>query len=812
MKHHIRIDKLTPNQGILDFSYLVDAPAGKHGFVQAKDGHLFFEDGQRIRFLGFNIATRSNTPDHDTAEKLAARFASLGVNVIRLHAADAPIDDTPCSWSSCREAPLLDYEKGTSRLFNTKGLDRFDYLIAQLKAKGIYLHIDLIVARQFLEGDGLDYPGGVNSCMKRYPMYNARLIELQKEYARELLCHVNPYTGLALKDEPAVMTVQINNEESAIKGNVGGDAGENMKPYKAEVSRKFGDFLLQKYTTREQLKEAWTFAGSCVLGEEEDPEKGTVRGIEGGFYQSVGEPMGAWDVAEGPARYADWMEFGIQQNRNFYEDFKAYLRSLGLKVPIVTSNLVAGAADAYGHSGGDVIENNCYFNHPILPIQNETYMVAGPMEYVSANPLSMQQGIGAMGHTLLTLASVAIVNGKPFVLSEWNEYGEHPFHSTAFMHTVAYACLNDWDGLILYNFHTSENPDDQPADEIKNIFDVYNDPAVICQWGFLATVFQKGLVSPAKHHMDVVYTHDDLTTLPNFHAMPLCFLPYVTGMRNVFLEKSETYTGNADVAVNAGFLNGGDLSRAKHGVYYAWSPCRDAFRRELDVVRLVNAAKGSREIQPGVHLSENALVFDNIAESAHMGNYCEFASLLDRAMKQWGVWDEGIGYVDGKLISDTGEITFDPANARFSVHAPSFAYFSGAPEKEILLSDKVRVWAKNERITLALLPLEGKQNEYLLTALGKTGTDQQSFNPGPEVMPGFNFTMVRMDGKLYAETLEGSLLVKAENAKFMALDPIGQEIGEISGVKTEEGVLFEMKGNLPGVNYHLIVEFENGEG
>ena len=271
MKQHIRIDKLEPNQGVLNFSHLLDTPAGSHGFVIVKDGHLYFEDGQRARFLGFNIATRSNTPDHETAEKLAKRFASMGVNVIRLHAADAPIGDEPCSWSSCREAPLLDYEKGTSRLFNPEGLDRFDYLVAKLKEKGIYLHIDLIVARVFLESDKLDYPGSVPSCMKRYPMYNARLIELQKEYAKELLCHVNPYTGLPLKDDPAVMTVQINNEESAIKGNMGGDQSEEMKPYREEVARRFGEFLLTKYHTRENLKEAWTLDSVCALGDEEDP-------------------------------------------------------------------------------------------------------------------------------------------------------------------------------------------------------------------------------------------------------------------------------------------------------------------------------------------------------------------------------------------------------------------------------------------------------------------------------------------------------------------------------------------------------------
>ena len=230
MKQNIRISPVEVNQGVLDFSHLLDAPAGCHGFVRVKKGHFYFEDGKRAKFLGFNIATRSNTPTHEDAEKLAERFASMGVNVIRLHAADAPIGEGAGNWSSCKEAPLLDYDKGTTRVFNPEGLDRFDYLFAKLKEKGIYLHIDLIVARAFLEGDGLEHPGSIPACMKRYPMYNARLIELQKEYARELLCHVNPYTGLALKDDPAVITVQMNNEESVIKGNSGADAIDEMKP------------------------------------------------------------------------------------------------------------------------------------------------------------------------------------------------------------------------------------------------------------------------------------------------------------------------------------------------------------------------------------------------------------------------------------------------------------------------------------------------------------------------------------------------------------------------------------------------------
>ncbi len=811
MKQSIRISPTEAARGALNFSHLLDAPAGCHGFVCVKDGHLYYEDGKRARFIGFNIATRSNTPKHEDAEKLAERFASMGVNVIRLHAADAPVGQGGAGeWSSCAEAPLLNYDPEKPGLFNPEGLDRFDYLIAQLKERGIYLHIDLIVARAFLGKDGLDYPGEIPSCMKRYPMYNARLKELQKEYARELLCHVNPYTGLALKDDPAVMTVQINNEESAIKGNTGSDQGEEMKPYRDEVSRRFGDFLLMKYHTREEMKKAWTLDGDCALGEEEDPAAGTVRGIEGGFYQSVCEPAGAWSAPEGPARYADFMEFGAQVNRSFYQEMKDYLRSLGVRVPIVASNLMAGAADVYGHTDGDVMENNTYFNHPLLPVQNDTYMVYGPAEYVSTNPLTIQRGVGSMGTTLLSLASVAIVNGKPFMLSEWNEYGLHPFHSTAFVHTAAYACLNDWDGLILYNYNTSEHPDDEPDDEVLTVFDAYNDPALICQWGFMASLFLKEMVSPARSRVDVVYTQNDWKVLPNFHAMPMCFLPYVTSMRNVFLDGGDIYDGDADVAVNAGFLNGGDLRSARHSVYYAWSPYRDAKRRCLEERRLADAAAGSRELAAGVHLSSETLVFDNIAEAAQGGDYRNFASLLDTAMKSWGVMKPGCGYVDGKLISDTGELCFDPDHARFSIRNEACGYFSGAPEECCILSDRVRVMAANERISLALLPMDSNKlsraSRFLMTAVGTTGTDAESFAPGPELMPGLQFTMVRKDGKLYAETLEGSILVRAASARLIALDPVGNELGEIQGQKQENDVLFNMLGDLPGVQYLLTIE------
>lgn len=131
---------------------------------------------------------------------------------------------------------------------------------------------------------------------------------------------------------------------------------------------------------------------------------------------------------------------------------------------------------------------------------------------------------------------------------------------------------------------------------------------------------------------------------------------------------------------------------------------------------------------------------------------------------------------------------FDPDHARFSIHTPYCGYFSGAPEEEISLSDKICVEAENERITLALIAkdeikMDGA-SEYILTAMGTTGMDETTFGKGPELM-GIPFAAVEFKGKLYAETLEGCIRVKAENAKLEVLNPIGEVIAEMNGEKQE---------------------------
>src|SRR5271165_6231788 len=45
-----------------DVSFLLDAPAGRTGFIGVRDGHLAYPDGRRFRIWGFNITGNANFP------------------------------------------------------------------------------------------------------------------------------------------------------------------------------------------------------------------------------------------------------------------------------------------------------------------------------------------------------------------------------------------------------------------------------------------------------------------------------------------------------------------------------------------------------------------------------------------------------------------------------------------------------------------------------------------------------------------------------------------------------------------------------
>ncbi|OJW25901.1 MAG: hypothetical protein BGO49_22090 [Planctomycetales bacterium 71-10] len=227
--------------GVANVAGLVPGPAGEAGPIRVEGGHFYAGD-RRIRFLGVNLCFGANFPTHAAADKIAARMAKFGINCVRFHHMD----------TSASPSGLV---KADRKTIDPERLERLDYLIAALKKRGIYANLNLHVGRKY--PDVPDWPGAPGY-FKGVDNFDAAMIRSQKDYARALLHHVNPYTKSRYADEPAVAIVEINNE-NALFNEWSGDGLETMPdPYSADLQRRWNAFLAAKYKTDEAMRKAWS--------------------------------------------------------------------------------------------------------------------------------------------------------------------------------------------------------------------------------------------------------------------------------------------------------------------------------------------------------------------------------------------------------------------------------------------------------------------------------------------------------------------------------------------------------------------------
>ncbi len=192
---------ITPGSA-LDFSSLLDGPAGKYGRLIVRNGKFVFEQrpDKPVRFYGVNLCNHANFPDKQTARRLADRLAACGYNSVRFHH-----HDTSLTQAMDERATQLDPVE----------MDKLDYLFFCLKERGIYLTTDLYVSRKTREV----FPslGRSTQHWEEFKFLIHLLDEAHQnwqDFAGNFLLHVNPYTGLAWKDDPALVTLSCVNEDA----------------------------------------------------------------------------------------------------------------------------------------------------------------------------------------------------------------------------------------------------------------------------------------------------------------------------------------------------------------------------------------------------------------------------------------------------------------------------------------------------------------------------------------------------------------------------------------------------------------------
>ncbi len=251
------------------------------------DGHFYFTGtGKRAKFYGPNFMLNTIFPPNpeapqqpgeyqgivppDAADQLAIRLSRMGANIVRLHFIDGGYGRPISIWDPA-------YPNDT-RHFDSLQVNRLDYLVYQLKKHGIYCDINLHAGRNFRSGDGVkDYDQFPNFALnKPATQFDPVMIQLQQEYASNLLSHVNPYTHLRLADDPAVAIVEISNEDSMLysfaNDQLGAIAnasacGQGMScglpaSYSSQLDRLWNSWLSKKYGSDAALSAAWNSGAS----------------------------------------------------------------------------------------------------------------------------------------------------------------------------------------------------------------------------------------------------------------------------------------------------------------------------------------------------------------------------------------------------------------------------------------------------------------------------------------------------------------------------------------------------------------------
>jgi hypothetical protein len=460
-----------------DVSFLLDAPAGKAGFIRVQGGHFVKPDGQRIRFWGVHLTDWSRgsveIPPKEDMPMWAATLARFGVNMVRLHFLDLP-------------APrgIIDSTRPDSRAFDGKQLDRLDFEIAEFKKRGIYVDLNLNVGRSYKAGDGVQDFDKIQ-WGKGLTLFDPRLIELQKEYARNLLTHVNPYTKTEYRNEPAIAIVEILNENALYMGY-----RAPTPYYDEELTRIYNTWLAEKRSP-EQVKKLREMASVA--------EGAPVPRLKG------------QETAAAPReRYEAEMAFYMDAENRFYQDMSGYLKKdLGVKVPIT------GTAD-HSHTSSpytmlaslanlDILDGHVYWQHPGSPPPVNTPMVNDPLN-----------------STVVQLSRTAFA-GKPYTVSETNHPFPNDWASEGIPTLAAYGAFQDWDAIIIYTFEPKLAADWKPY--VGDPFDISLDPVRMTEMAAGALTFLRGDVRAARETVSRTYSKDQVL---ESRKLPRSEAPYYT--------------------------------------------------------------------------------------------------------------------------------------------------------------------------------------------------------------------------------------------------------------------------------------------
>lgn len=427
--------------------------------VIIRDGRFVYakEPSRRIRFFcspdTMNLGFPTNLGSRGLLEVYVGDLVRHGFNMIRIHINNA-----------------LMYASGTPAEFNTLALDNFDYLVKLCRENGIYIMMNVMESQYGFFPRPFDRWGNPerfdnrNHMDMRYALYfSPQARENWKAGVKRLFDRVNPYTGVKLKEDPALLLLEGYNEQE-FAFNYRDITPQNQ----ALTVGPWREFLRKRYRTIEAYNAEHK---SRFAGFEEIPCF-TIR-----------------------KKDDDVNAFIYEVSRDLLRFYRQTLRGIGVRAYLTNYDFVTSLLYNFVRRDCDYVGMHSYHDHPL----NTSATGRGSYNRQTSS-------IAANAYFIRSLTQGRIF-GKPVLSTEYDQPFWNRYRYERSFTMGAYAAFQDVDALTLWAepVRRSSVTDANPwrggmMRPFRASADPLSDGSLLLTW----CMFIRGDVAPAEHAVRVI--------------------------------------------------------------------------------------------------------------------------------------------------------------------------------------------------------------------------------------------------------------------------------------------------------------------
>ena len=462
----------------IDLRALNEKFAGEHGRILAREGQFVHQDtGEPVRFWAVNGPPNS-AKEPAELRKIARALAKKGVNLVRIHGAVFTADGEP----------------------DPKKVQHVIDIVEAMKEEGIYTHASIYFPLWFRPKANLEWLPGYDG--KKHPfatlMFNERFQARYRSWWEALLLTPGQRSGRKLVDEPALMGVEMQNEDSFFFWTF---SEQNIPDQQLRIlERQFAEWLVRKHGSLDATFAKW----KGLKVNRDAPAEGRV-----GF-----RPL--WNVAnERTPRDQDTAEFLLETQTSFYRDTFAFLRKLGFTGLVTASNWATASPEVLGpleklsYTAGDFIDRHgyfaCFHKGP-----ESAWSLRDGHTYADRSALRFEPVEPGKPRLIVHPVMDPQYDDLPSMISETTWTRPNRFRSEAPLYYAAYGALQDSDAIVHFA-HDGSGWNVKPNFWMQPW--TLQSPALMGQFPAAALIYRKGLIEPGALVARVGLNRKDLLAL-----------------------------------------------------------------------------------------------------------------------------------------------------------------------------------------------------------------------------------------------------------------------------------------------------------